>query len=293
MRKVVIAGGTGFIGAYLKMRFAEYGYLVTIISRNGVHNWDHENLVSSINSSDVLINLSGKSINCRHTEANKKEILHSRIQSTERLCNAIAACLNPPKLWINASAAGIYEPSIEYVNTEDSGKYGTSFLAHVVLEWEKVFFSCKLPKTRKVAMRTSVVLGKDGGALKPLISITKLGLGGIQGNGNQIFSWIHIEDFFQQILYIFEHEPIHGAINASSPLPISNSYLMSVLRSKLKIPFGLPAPRVALKFGAFLMGTESDLILESVNISPKKLVEAGFVFKYPSIESALDSLIEK
>lgn len=293
MKKVVIAGGTGFIGTYLAVRFRELGYSVLIVSRNPEHfSWLPNDLRQALEGAELLINLAGKTINCRHNEANRKAILESRINTTQWIGNAILACENPPKLWINASAAAIYKPTTEKSMTEDETDFASSFLAEVVSKWEKVFFEFTLPKTRQVALRTSVVLGKSGGALPSLAWLSRLGLGGKQAKGTQIFSWIHLEDYFRIVLYLQKESTLQGVINCTSPHPLSNKEFMRSLRNALNVPFGLPAPRFAIVIGAKLIGTEPELLLNSSFLLPKRLQESDFKFTFPTIDKALADLLK-
>ena len=293
MKKVVIAGGTGFIGKYLTKRFQESGYEVLIVSRlQGNISWEHTELTEALNSAELVINLAGKSINCRHNQQNKKALIESRINPTIKLGKAIQSCEKPPKLWLNASATGIYKPSENTAQTEDTTEPGSDFLADLVMQWETAFFRFKLNKTRQIALRTSVVLGKNGGALKPLLLLSKLGLGGKQASGDQIFSWIHIEDYFRIILFAIENQTLMGVINATSPEPVKNKVLMKSIRKNLAfMPVGLPAPAFAIKIGAAFINTESSLILNSSFVIPKRLIEAGFTFLHPTISEALSDIL--
>jgi uncharacterized protein (TIGR01777 family) len=219
-------------------------------------------------------------------------ILDSRIDTTKWIADAVLECKRPPKLWINASAAGIYKTSYDYPMTEDETELGTDFLADVVKQWENVFFGFKLPETRQVALRTSVVLGQYGGVLKPLLWLCRLGLGGRQAEGTQMFSWIHLEDYFRIVRFLMEDESLKGVFNCSSPCPISNKELMLSLRQTLHVSLGIPAPGVAVKIGARLIGTQPELILNSLFVVPKRIQEAGFQFAFPEINKALNDLIK-
>lgn len=292
MKKVVIAGGTGFIGSYLARRFVDTGYQVLIISRDPKHvSWKPVDLIESFENADMVINLAGKSINCRHTDENKKEIIESRINTTLWIGNAILAGKNPPKLWINSSACGIYKHSVDQPMTEDLTELGTDFLSDVVRQWEKTFLGFHLPTTRKVVLRTSVVLGKNGGAILPLARLSRIGLGGRQAEGSQIFSWIHIEDYFQILIFLAENDSIKGIINCTSPHPVTNNDLMRTIRKTLGVPFGIPAPKFAINLGAKIIRTEPELILNSSYVIPKRLLESGYHFKFPDIEKALVDLL--
>lgn len=289
---ILIAGGTGFIGTYLKKRFEEKGENVKLVSRTGIDvPWVHQSLVDELEHTDMVINLAGKTINCRHTGENKKMILDSRIKATSLLGNAIAACKNPPLLWVNASASAIYKSDTIAPATETSEHLSDDFLADVVRRWETDFFSFKLPSTRQIALRTSVVLGRSKGAFPSLLRLTRLGLGGKVGNGKQIFSWIHIGDYFRIVEFLIQNDSITGVVNCTSPAPLSNAALMKEMRSKVKIPFGLPAPEFAVRIGAFFIGTESSLLLDSTNIYPERLLNAGFKFKFGDINTAISDLV--
>jgi len=293
MKKVVIAGGTGFIGSYLAKRFEESGYKVLIVSRNPEHvSWKPVDLIESIDGAELVMNLAGKSINCRHTESNKKAILDSRVNTTSWIGNAILACKSPPKLWINGSATGIYKASADQPMTEEETDSGNDFLSEVVKQWEKAFFGFNLKGTRKIALRTSVVLGKEGGALKPLVLLSRLWLGGKQGDGNQKVSWIHLEDYFQILLFLIERTNIQGVLNCSSPNPVDNKNFMHAIRISLRIPVGIAAPGFAVSLGAMLVGIEPQLILNSSYVIPKRLLDFGFKFHFPDIQLALDDLLK-
>ena len=249
-------------------------------------------LEEALNGAEMVINLAGKSINCIHNAENKKELMSSRIDPTLWIGNAIQACVDPPKLWVNASAAGLYKSSIRKEMTEDELNFGSNFLAKLTKRWEKTFFGFHLDKTRQVALRTSVVLGRNGGALTPLIKLCKYGLGGKVGDGSQMFSWIHIEDYFRTLEFLIDKPDTKQIYNCTAPDPVSNKLLMKEIRNKLHMPIGLRAPVWVVKFAAKIIGTESSLILDSSNVIPKNLSEAGFVFHYPNIGAALDDLIK-
>lgn len=292
--KIVIAGGSGFIGTYLSGVFAKRNDEVIIVARKGGDvSWDLSELKTALSGADLLINLAGKTINCRHTAKNKALILNSRIETTLLLGEAVKNCSNPPRLWINASATAIYADQKGTASTESRYKESESFLAQVVKKWEKTFFETETSSTRKVALRTSVVLGRNGGAFKPLLLLAKMGLGGKVGKGTQMFSWIHQRDYFRIIEFIMMNDQIGGIINCTSPNPLSNKDLMQSIRKNVGVWFGLPAPSFAVKIGTFLIGTESDLVLDSVNTLPEVLTMSGYKFEYPDIHSALKELTEK
>lgn len=288
---ILIAGGNGFLGSYLKKRFVEDGHLVRIVSRSpGDITWNQSQLTEVLNTTDVLINLAGKSINCRFTPANKEQILKSRTQTTHILNKATADCTNPPKVWINASATGIYEHTFDECLSEYSSKLATDFLATVVLNWENAFFKEEILGTRKIALRTSVVLGITGGAFPLLNKLSKLGLGGKQGDGKQMVSWIFIEDYYRIVKFIIENQTISGVINASAPQPISNTIFMKELQVANRAFLSMPAPGFLLQIASLLLNFQPNLILDSTNVFSQKLKDLSFEFKAPDIHKVIKIL---
>jgi uncharacterized protein (TIGR01777 family) len=294
-KKIVLAGGTGFVGKYLREQYEKLGYKVIIISRqkNSVTWQDTKGIIAAIDNAEMLINLAGKSVDCRYNEKNKEEILKSRTETTKALGEAILQCSNPPALWINSSTATIYRHAEDRPMTESNGEIGSGFSVHVATSWEKAFFDFQLPKTRQVALRMAIVLGKDGGVMIPFTNLVRFGLGGKQGNGSQMFSWIHIEDLFDIIKHIHSHKDLTGVFNCSAPHPINNKTFMKALRKEMNVPFGLPSPKLLLAVGAVLIRTETELILKSRWVLPERLQATGYAFKYPTIESALHNIISK
>ena len=292
-KKIVIAGGTGFVGKYLTKQFGNLGYQAIIISRKNENiQWnDTTGIINALENSEMLINLAGKSVDCRYNEKNKTEILKSRIETTKALGEAIIKCNKPPELWINSSTATIYRHAEDRPMTESKGEIGKGFSVDVATNWEKSFFTFQLPNTRQVALRMAIVLGKDGGVMKPFINLVNLGLGGIQGNGKQMFSWIHIEDLFNIILFFQSHKELRGVFNCSASNPIDNKTLMKTFREAMKVKIGLPSSVWLLEIGAVIIKTETELILKSRWVVPEKLLEAGYIFKYPTLETALKNIL--
>lgn len=300
--KIVIAAGTGFLGQALIRHFKQNAKEIVVLTRGKekqegnisyVH-WNAKSLTgweAALENADLLINLAGKSVDCRYNEANKREILLSRINSTKILNNAVLQCKNPPKHWLNSSTATIYRHSEDKQMDEYTGEIGNDFSMNVAQSWEKAFFKTETPNTKKTALRTSIVLGKNGGAFLPLKNLTQMGFGGKQGNGKQFVSWIHEDDFAKALEFVFEKE-ITGVINIVSPTPIQNKDFMKALRKELKIPFGTPVGKRLLEFGAKIIGTEAELVLKSRNVIPKRLQENGFIFNYTSIENAFKNLLQ-
>ena len=295
--KIIIVAGTGFLGKNLEQYFLNKNYEIKILTRNPkLENeifWDAKTLgnwKTELENADVLINLAGKSVDCRYNEKNKKEIYDSRIYSTKVLQQAIDECQNPPKIWLNASSATIYTHSETHLNTEKNGIIGDDFSMNICKSWEKEFFKTENQNIRKVALRTSIVLGKNGGAFPKFKQISKLGLGGKQGRGNQMMSWIHIDDFCEAVNFIIENENLKGSINITAPKPLSNIEMMKQLREKIKIPFGIPSPVWLLEIAAIFIKTETELMLKSRNVYPEILLENGFQFQYDNFEKALEGL---
>ncbi|KIC63737.1 TIGR01777 family oxidoreductase [Chryseobacterium taiwanense] len=297
--KIIIAAGTGFLGKNLERYFTEKGNQVFILTRNPKREneiyWDAKTLGdwgSLIEGSDVLINLTGKSVDCRYNEKNKEEIYSSRIESTKVLQQSIDQCINKPRIWLNASSATIYVHSENHLNTEENGIIGDDFSMNICKSWENEFFKTKTENIRKVALRTSIVLGNNGGAFPKLKMMTKFGLGGKQGRGNQNISWIHIDDFCKAIEFIIYNENISGEINITAPKPLPNEEFMKELRKQMKVPFGLNAPVWQLEIASLFLNTETELLLKSRNVYPDKLMNSGFKFSYSEIDSAFENLIK-
>ena len=292
-KKIVLAGGTGFVGKYFSEQFKALGYQVVIISRNNAHiQWDNvQEIEDALNNAEMLINLAGKSVNCRYNQANKNEILRSRVATTKRLGDAILKCNNPPKIWINSSTATIYRHAMDRPMIENDGEIGSGFSVDVATNWEQAFFDFDLPQTRQIALRMAIVLGKGGGVMRPFVNLVRFGLGGKQGSGKQMFSWIHLEDLFNIVLFLQRQENLSGVFNCSSPNPVDNTTLMRTLRQKMKVSIGLPSPEWMLKLGAIFIGTETELILKSRWVLPERLEKAGYKFKFPTIGIALRDVL--
>ncbi|MFI5203851.1 MAG: TIGR01777 family oxidoreductase [Flavobacteriales bacterium] len=294
-KKIVIAGASGFIGTWFTKKFKEAGYEVLFISRQKNHiQWNDTNGIKlALENSEMVINLAGKSVNCRYNQKNKNEILRSRIETTQAIGNAINQCVHPPKLWLNSSTATIYRHAEDRPQTESTGEIGKGFSVDVATSWEKAFFDFKFLHTRQVALRISIVLGKDGGVIPVFARLVRFGLGGKQGNGKQMFSWIHIEDLFRIVQFIQTHTEIKGPVNCSTPNAVTNTELMKTFRKAMNKKIGLPAPVFLLKMGAVLIGTETELILKSRWVIPEKLVTAGFTFTFPTLDVALQEIFKK
>lgn len=301
MKKMVIAAGTGFLGTVLIDFFKESYQEIIVLTRgksehkNNIQyvHWNAKSLTGwekVLENTDVLINLAGKSVDCRYTPENKAVILSSRIESTRVLNEAVLKCENPPKHFINSSTATIYRHSEDKQMDEYSGEIGDDFSMNVAKSWEKAFYDVEIDKTLKTAVRTSIVLGKNGGAFIPLKRLSQLGFGGKNGNGNQFVSWIHELDFARAIAFIIEKR-LEGNINVVSPNPKRNIDFMRELRKAIGIPFGISITESMLKIGAKIIQTEPELVLKSRNVIPKRLTENGFTFEYHNLEKAFKNLL--
>ncbi|MGQ8871259.1 TIGR01777 family oxidoreductase [Paenibacillus sp. TSA_86.1] len=294
MKKVVLAGGTGFVGQDFAPRFKKLGYDVLVISRQPGHiAWeDRAAIIEALEGAEMLINLAGKSVNCRYTEENRRIIFDSRTETTHILGEAILACAQPPELWINSSTATIYRHAEDRPMTEKDGEIGSGFSVEVAKAWEQAFFGFNLPSTRQIALRIAIVLG-EGGVMEPLTNLVRFGLGGAQGAGTQQFSWIHIEDLFRMVRFVQEHRELEGVFNASSPHPVTNRELMASLRKQMGARLGLPSPRWMLELGAIFIRTETELVLKSRWVIPDRIEKAGFTFTYASLDAALADLLKR
>nr|WP_275440211.1 TIGR01777 family oxidoreductase [Paenibacillus sp. ACRRY] len=288
-----MAGGTGFVGQDFAQRFKKLGYEVLIISRQPGHiAWeDFNGIRRALEGAEMLINLAGKSVNCRYTDENRRIILESRTSTTRILGESVLECDHPPELWINSSTATIYRHAEDRPMTEKEGEIGSGFSVDVAKAWEQAFFEFSLPSTRQIALRIAIVLGK-GGVMEPLTNLVRFGLGGSQGAGTQQFSWIHIEDLFRMVLYFQQHPALEGVFNASSPHPVTNRQLMESLRSHMGVRIGLPSPRWMLEVGARFIRTETELVLKSRWVIPERMEQEGFTFVYDTLDTALDEILK-
>ncbi len=315
-KKIVIAGGTGFIGQEMIKYWGRENQLVVLTRQvPGAHNnrnkynslqpadllntrfvkWDGKTVgdwAIELNGADLLINLSGKTVNCRYTEKNKKEISDSRTDAVKAIGSAIQRCDHPPSCWINASSATIYRHAMDRSQDEYTGEFHEDFSVQVCQAWEKTLFDQTTPLTRKVALRMAITLG-PGGVLIPYFNLLKFGLGGKQGGGEQMYSWVHTEDSCRMIEWIFLHPQLEGVFNCASPHPVPNKLFMKTLRNVTGYSFGLPAFTWMLKCGALLIGTETELVLKSRWVVPTRILETGFQFKFPLLKDALTDIISK
>jgi len=302
-KKIVIAGGTGFIGQGLIDHFGDRNDIIILTRHPKVNKgrtryiyWDGATLngwESQLENADLLINLAGKSVNCRYTERNKKEIFDSRTRATAVLGEAINRLVNPPQLWINAASATIYRHAEDRPMDEFTGEIANDFSVQVCKRWEQTFNNITLPHTRKVILRIAVTLGPQGGVIPPYLNLVKYGLGGQQGNGQQMFSWVHITDLCRMIAWLYAHPGLDGTFNCSAPYPVRNNTFMETLRKVSGHVMGLPAPAWLLAMGARLIGTETELLLKSRWVLPTRIMREGFRFQYPQLQGAFEHILQQ
>ena len=310
--RIVIPGGSGQVGTILARHFHAQGHHVTVLARNrhGAHwpvvVWDGTTLgdwTSTLNGADVLINMSGRSVNCRYTAKNRAEIKESRVATTRLLGQAITQSARPPRLWMNASTATIYRHALDRPMDEASGEIGGKederdvpstwrFSIDVATSWEQAFFSANTPNTRKVALRSVMVMSPDAdGVFGHLLRLVRFGLGGPAGSGQQFVSWIHDTDFLRSIDFLIAHEELDGAVNLAAPNPLPNSEFMRALRQAAGANIGLPSTRLMLEVGALFLRTETELILKSRRVVPGRLLQSGFHFEFSDWPSAAKDLV--
>ncbi len=286
-KKIVLFGGSGFVGKLIQDRF-EQDYELINISRYSTHSdrvWDGEHLgswIKQLEGAFAIINLAGKSVNCRYTEHNKKAIITSRVNSTKVISEALKQVANPPKVWLNASSATIYEHNEHVPQTEKLGMLGDDFSPTVCKLWEKALFEKKLPIVR-TALRMALVLDKSGGVLPEFMKLAKQGLGGTQGKGDQKVSWLAAEDLLGTIKFLIEN-PQEGIINLAAPNPITNQQFMKFIRTKVRVNYGLRLYPWMVRLGAFFRQTEAELVLKSRYVIPERLEQTGYEFKIQKLE---------
>lgn len=302
-KKIVLAGGNGYLGKVLANYYKDKAKEVVIIGRHeeGIEQnirtviWDGKTRgkwASELVNADMLINLCGKNVNCRYNDKNKEEIYASRLLPTELLGEVIHDLSEPPKLWINITSATIYRHAEDRAQDEENGDIGTGFSVDVCKQWEAAFNKFETPKTRKVALRMGIVLGRSDSVFPRLLNLVRLGMGGMQGDGQQYVSWVHEHDAARTTEWLLEHEELGGVVNCTAPNPVKNAELMRTIRKIYGMPLGLPAPKWLLEIGSVVIGTETELILKSRWVLPKRLLDSGFVFEYGNIEGAVREILK-
>ncbi|MCO5950931.1 TIGR01777 family oxidoreductase [Mucilaginibacter flavidus] len=301
-KKIVLAGGNGYLGTVLAGYYKDKAEEIVILSRHEKQTdgnvrtvtWDGKTAgkwTAELVNADMLVNLCGKNVNCRYTEKNKSEIFASRLLPTELLGQVIHDLYEPPKLWINLSSATIYRHAEDGPQDEATGEIGTGFSVDVCNAWEAAFYKYETPKTRKVALRMGIVLGRSDSVFPRLLNLVKLGIGGMQGNGEQYVSWVHEHDAARSTEWLMEHPGLNGIVNCTAPIPVKNAELMHIIRKTYGMPLGLPAPKWLLEIGSVVIGTETELILKSRWVLPKRLLDSGFKFEFETAEAAVNDIL--
>jgi uncharacterized protein (TIGR01777 family) len=311
--KIVIPGGSGQVGTVLARAFQRDGHDVVVLSRGASSDtpwrtvaWDARGpgaWTAELEGADAVINLAGRSVNCRYGPENRRQILESRVDSTRAVGEAIARCAHPPRVWLQASTATIYAHRLDAPNDEDTGIVGGDepgapdtwrFSTDVARAWEAALAGADAPRTRKVALRSAMVMSPDrGGIFDVMLGLVRRGLGGRAGSGRQYISWIHEADFIRALYWLLEHEEMNGAVNLASPHPLPNAEFMRTLRQAWGTRVGLPSAEWMLEIGARLMRTESELVLKSRRVVPGRLLRAGFTFGFPGWPAAARDLVER
>ncbi len=314
--KIVIPGGTGQVGQVLARHFHAQGHQVIVLSRTPQNSpwqtdlWDGLTpgpWTQHLHQADLLLNLAGRSVNCRYHVENRRQIYDSRILSTRLLGHILKELEHPPKVWMNASTATIYRHALDRPQDDLPGELGGelggnepgapdtwNFSIKVAKDWETAFFEHQLPHTRRIALRSAMTFSPDpGGVFDVFLALVRFGLGGTTGPGNQFVSWIHDTDFTRAIEFLIAREDLEGPINLAAPHPLPNRDFMRQLRQAWGTPIGLPAATWMLEIGTFLMRTESELVLKSRQVIPTRLQSAGFAFEYPTWPQAAHDLVTR
>jgi uncharacterized protein len=304
--RLVLAGGSGVLGTLLARALSGKGYEITVLTRSPQEGgavrsvgWDGRTpgpWRQELEGAAAVINLTGRSVNCRYNETNRRLILESRVLSTRVLGEAIAGCAKPPPTWLNASTATIYKHSYDKT-MDEMGEIAADkdakdeFSVEVAQAWEEALAGAATPGTRKIPLRLSMVFGPGPGTVFHVLRrLAWLGLGGSMGGGRQFVSWIHHEDFCRAVEWILEHPEMRGPVNVVGPGPLTNREMMSVFRQVCGRAVGLPAARWMLEIGAWIMRTETELMIKSRRVMPAKLLGAGFTFRFPTFQSALEDI---
>lgn len=309
--KIVLPGGNGHIGQFLAHAFHDDGHEVVVVARREQQApwrtvlWDGETIgdwAGEIDGADAVINLAGRSVNCRYNAQNRKQILDSRILSTQAVGKAIAQSSKPPATWLQMSTATIYEHRFDAPNDEETGIIGGNeknapetwrFSIEVATAWEAALQAAQTPHTRKVLLRSAIVMAPGrGGPFDALLSLTRIGLGGKAGSGKQFVSWVHYRDFIRALYWIIEHEELSGPVNIAAPNPLPNAAFMKALQQAAGAKIGLPATTWMIEIGTRLMQTESELVLKSRYVVPTRLLQSGFRFDFPDWPLAATNLVQ-
>ena len=310
--RIVLPGGSGQVGTILARYFQSQGHDVVVLARSTrpapwrIVQWDGTNSdrwTAELENADLVLNLTGRNVNCRYNDANRREIKESRTRTTRLLGEAISQLTHPPKIWMNASTATIYRHALDRPMDEATGEIGGNepdapstwnFSIDVATSWEKEFFAANTPATRKIALRSAMVMSPDrDGIFDTLLRLVRFGLGGASGSGKQFVSWIHDQDFLRSIQCLMDHDELDGAINIASPNPLPNAEFMAALRKAWGTRVGLPASAWMLELGAVFLRTETELILKSRRVIPGRLLAHGFQFDFPAWNDAAHDLVKR
>ncbi len=310
--RIVIPGGSGQVGHVLARHLSAQGHAVTVLTRQPqpapwrTISWDARTpgpWIEELEGADVLINLTGRSVDCRYNPENRRLIHDSRTDSTRLLNQVISSLQEPPRVWLNAATATIYRHALDRPQDELTGEFGGNepgapdtwnFSIQVAKDWETAFFETETPRTRKVALRSAMTFSPDrGGVFDVFLKLVRFGLGGKQGTGRQFVSWIHDLDFSRAVDFLIAREDLSGPVNLASPNPVPNAEFMRVLRQAWRTPVGLPATPWMVEIGTFLLRTESELILKSRRVIPTRLLEADFHFQFPTWPGAAQDLVQR
>jgi uncharacterized protein (TIGR01777 family) len=302
--RIILAGGSGYLGHLLTVSLVRQGCEVVILTRSPQTErlaardvlWDAQSAgpwVKELDGAAAVINLTGRSVNCRYTETNRRLILESRVLSIQVLGDAIEKCAQPPPVWLNASTATIYKQFFDR-DMDETGEIASDrdakdeFSVEVAQAWEEALNQARTPATRKIALRLSMVFGpREGTVFRVLRRLARLGLGGSMGGGRQFVSWIHEEDFCRAAQWLLTHDNLTGPFNLAAPNPVTNREMMKTLRGVVGAPFGLPAARWMLEVGAFFLRTETELMIKSRRVVPGRLISSGFQFNFPELGAAM------
>ncbi|WP_128430049.1 TIGR01777 family oxidoreductase [Streptomyces cyaneus] len=308
--KIVIPGGTGQVGAILNRALSRAGHEVVVLTRrptrDGEVQWDGETWgpwVEEIDGSDIVINLAGRSVSCRYTAPNLQAMMDSRVHSTQVVGEAIAHAARPPRVWLQMSTATIYAHRFDAPNDEGTGVIGGSepdvpdywgYSVRIARAWERAQEEADTPHTRKVALRSAMVMSPDrGGVFDVLLGLTRLGLGGPVAGGAQYVSWIHDRDFVRAVDFLVDREDLTGPVNLAAPEPLPQRAFMRALRSSWGAPLGLPATKWMAELGAFALRSDTELLLKSRRVVPGRLLDEGFTFDYARWPEAADDLAQR
>ena len=309
--KLILAGGTGHLGQVLARSLGARGHQIIVLSRgpsNGreIVHWDGREVgpwANVVDGADAVINLAGRSVNCRYNDANLKEMMDSRVDSARAVGRAIEASAHPPRVWLQMSTATIYAHRFDAANDEATGRIGGDepdapphwrASIEIARAWERALDEAQTPATRKVALRSAIVMSPErGGVFDILYGLTRFGLGGSIGGGRQFVSWIHDRDFVRAIELLLERDDISGPVNLAAPRPLPQRAFMAALRSAVGMPIGVPATAWMFEIAAFVHRTESELLLKSRRVVPGRLLEAGFRFEHPEWPGAATELVAR